>query len=66
MYNISFIPFRSCLEDLENEVSCEIFKYMDIYHVYERFFNLNRRFKNLLMHSNKYFNNAKIKFRIVL
>ncbi|CAF2643537.1 unnamed protein product [Rotaria sp. Silwood2] len=25
---------------------------MDIYHVYEEFFNLNTRFKNLLMHSN--------------
>ncbi|CAF1107179.1 unnamed protein product [Rotaria sp. Silwood1] len=39
-------------EDLANEVFYEIFEYMDIYHIYEGFFNLNTPFKNSLMHSN--------------
>ncbi|CAF3429543.1 unnamed protein product [Rotaria sp. Silwood1] len=39
-------------EDLANQVFYEIFEYMDIYHIYEGFFNLNTPFKNSLMHSN--------------
>ncbi|CAF0827653.1 unnamed protein product [Rotaria sp. Silwood1] len=43
---------KCCLEDLSNEVFYEVFEYMDIYHVYEEFFNLNTRFQNLLVNSN--------------
>jgi hypothetical protein len=40
------------LEDLANEILYEIFEYLDIYHVYEGFINLNKRFKNLFINSN--------------
>ncbi|CAF4860429.1 unnamed protein product [Rotaria sp. Silwood1] len=37
--------------DLKGQMK-RFMKYMDIYHVYEGFFNLNTRFQNLLIHSN--------------
>ncbi|CAF3962360.1 unnamed protein product [Rotaria sp. Silwood1] len=42
----------SRFEDLANEILYEIFEYLDIYHVYRLFFDLNKRFKNLLIDSN--------------
>jgi hypothetical protein len=39
------------LENLPNEILYEIFEYLDIYHVYDGFFNLNKRFKNLSINS---------------
>ncbi len=43
---------RSFFEDLANEILYEIFEYLDIYHVYQGFFNLNKRFENLFINSN--------------
>jgi hypothetical protein len=40
------------LEDLANEILYEIFDYLDIYHIYQGFFNLNQRFQTLILHSN--------------
>lgn len=40
------------MEDLANEIIYEIFDYLDIYHVYDGFFDLNKRFKKLLNNSN--------------
>ncbi len=49
----------------------EIFDYLDNYHIYESFFDLNKRFKKLLIKStlpfeNKYFIYIKIKFSSLL
>ncbi|CAF4142825.1 unnamed protein product, partial [Rotaria sordida] len=38
-------------EDLSNELIYEVFDYLDGYHIYEGFFNLNTRFQNLCTHS---------------
>jgi hypothetical protein len=49
---LSCILFRYVLEDLANEIIYEIFDYLDISHVYDGFFDLNKRFKKLLNNSN--------------
>jgi hypothetical protein len=38
-------------EDLSNEIIHEIFEYLDDYHIYKSFFNLNTRLQNLLINS---------------
>ncbi|CAF1414823.1 unnamed protein product [Rotaria sordida] len=43
---------KSVLEDLANEIIYEIFDYLDIFHIYDGFFDLNKRFKKLLNNSN--------------
>ncbi|CAM4969866.1 unnamed protein product [Rotaria socialis] len=43
---------KSFLEDLANEIFYDIFEYLDMYHIYKGFFNLNRRFENLIINSN--------------
>lgn len=37
-------------EDLANEIICEIFDYLDAYHIYQSFIKLNARFQKLLLH----------------
>lgn len=44
--------FRSCLEDLSNEIFYEIFEYVDMYDIYQGFYHLNNRFKSLIIHLN--------------
>ena len=51
----SFLPWSSSItrvEDLANEVIYEIFEYLDHFHIYNAFFDLNTRFRQLLTHSN--------------
>ncbi len=60
----------SRFENLPNEIIYELFEYIDTYDIYHGFFNLNERFKNLLMNSNVHIriNNStmsKSKFDIV-
>ncbi|CAF4438126.1 unnamed protein product [Rotaria sp. Silwood2] len=43
---------RYCFEDLANEILFEIFDYLDMYHIYKGFFNLNERFKTLVININ--------------
>ncbi len=50
--NISSRLFRTHFEDLSNEILYEIFDFLDIYRVYEAFYDLNIRFQNLLSCSN--------------
>ena len=52
LYDLSLIPFRSVFEDLANEIYYEIFEYIDIYDVYQGFFDLNKRFRSILKDSN--------------
>ncbi|CAF4552830.1 unnamed protein product, partial [Rotaria sp. Silwood2] len=40
------------LEDFANEIFYEIFEYLDMYDIYKGFFNLNKRFENLIINSN--------------
>ncbi|CAF0874418.1 unnamed protein product [Rotaria sordida] len=40
------------LENLANEIFYEIFEYLDIHDIYKSFFNLNKRFENLIINSN--------------
>ncbi|UJR07567.1 hypothetical protein I4U23_011854 [Adineta vaga] len=49
-YNVN--TTKTILENLANEIIYEIFDYLDIFHIYDGFFDLNRRFKNLLINSN--------------
>ena len=50
--HLSFISSRSRFEDLANEIMYEIFEYLDVYHVYQGFYYLNTRFKNLRINTN--------------
>ncbi|CAF0884673.1 unnamed protein product [Rotaria sordida] len=43
---------KSLLEDLPHEIFYDIFEYFDMYHIYKGFFNLNKRFRNLITYSN--------------
>ncbi|CAF4180402.1 unnamed protein product, partial [Rotaria sordida] len=40
------------LEDLSNELFIEIFNYLDVYHIYQSFYNLNKYLQNLVVNSN--------------
>jgi hypothetical protein len=42
---------KSIFEDLSNELIYEMFDFLDDYHIYKAFFDLNKRFENLLIHS---------------
>jgi hypothetical protein len=39
-------------EDLSNEVIYEIFEFLDFHHAFQGFYDLNKRFQNLFVHSN--------------
>jgi hypothetical protein len=39
------------LEHLSSEVIYEIFKFLDLFHIYQSFFHLNARFQKLLTYS---------------
>ncbi|CAF2043339.1 unnamed protein product [Rotaria magnacalcarata] len=41
----------ACFEHLPNELMHEIFEFLDYFHVYEAFFNMNIRFRNLISNS---------------
>ncbi|CAF1366204.1 unnamed protein product [Rotaria sp. Silwood1] len=45
---------KSCthFQDIPNEIIYDIFEFLDVYHMYTAFFNLNIRFQNLLTDSN--------------
>ncbi|CAF3951346.1 unnamed protein product, partial [Rotaria sordida] len=44
--------FITAFEDLSNELFYKIFEFLDSYHVFEAFHDLNKRFQNLLVNSN--------------
>ncbi|CAF4880651.1 unnamed protein product [Rotaria sp. Silwood1] len=43
---------KYCLEDLTDEILYDIFEYVDVYDIYKGFYNLNKRFQDLAIHSN--------------
>ncbi|CAF1342622.1 unnamed protein product [Rotaria sp. Silwood1] len=43
--------YKSSFEDLANEIFYEIIEYLDFYHVYKAFFNLNQRYQCILTNS---------------
>ncbi|CAF4235294.1 unnamed protein product, partial [Rotaria sordida] len=53
-YKINISSKTSCthFEDIPNEIIYDIFEFLDVYHMYTAFFNLNIRFQNLLTDSN--------------
>ncbi|CAF1319666.1 unnamed protein product [Adineta steineri] len=55
--NKRLLPMIECFsntqfEDLPNEVIYDIFDYLDFYHVYQSFYNLNTRFQSYFLESN--------------
>ncbi|CAF1529622.1 unnamed protein product, partial [Rotaria sordida] len=46
------IKYITYLEDLPNELFYEIFNYLDVYHIYQSFYNLNKHLQNLVVNSN--------------
>ncbi|CAF1559813.1 unnamed protein product, partial [Rotaria sordida] len=43
--------YATRFQDLSNEVLCDVFEYLDMYDIYQGFFNLNNRFYCLLINS---------------
>ncbi len=51
LFLVLFRKCTTCFEDLSNEILYDIFEYIDIYDVYQIFFNVNQRFQGLLIDS---------------